>query len=381
MNVLFHGYEFPPQAGGVGTYMLNMASALRAAGHGTVVVTSRAPGLPEEEQSPAGVVYRLYDRVEMYAPRVADAVLALARNHAADLVEGADHYGETAALPRSRGRPPVLVKIHGSNPIRVVQAAQVIYPWQRLMLRLAHLRNRRQTLYERRSIEQADLVTSPSRRMLEEVRLQGLRLPPAAAVIPNPAMPGRAVDVSEAARPTLLLPARLEVRKGIQYLPRIVGALVAKHPDLVLEIAGDDSYARGLGSLRAWLTRQLGALVPHVSFLGVLRGPELDAAYGRAWAVLLPSRWDNFPTVVLEAMVQSKPVVTTPFGGMPDMLEGTLCKTAPPDSPEFVGLIDALLSNAAWRREAGASLAKKMAMAYSPSVVARQYVDFVRSHV
>lgn len=40
-HVLFHGLEFPPQAGGVGAYMYNMGCALRGVGVGVTVLTSQ----------------------------------------------------------------------------------------------------------------------------------------------------------------------------------------------------------------------------------------------------------------------------------------------------------------------------------------------------
>ena len=375
MNVLFHCFEFPPQAGGVGSYVANMAASLRATGHGVTVVTGRWNDLPAREEGPWGVVYRLYRREDMYAPHIAREVLDIAARHRADVIEGADHYGEASALFSCANRPPVVVRIHGSNPIRIVQNAQVYRPWQWLTVRLAHARNWKQTLHERRAIQDADMVIAPCGRMIEEVERQGLRLPAKRGVVPNPA-PALAVasPADESADPLIFLPARLEIRKGIQYLRALLDRLIPRFPSLVLEIAGDDSYARGLGSLQAWLIEQMGEHRSHLRFLGVLSPADMARAYGRAWVVILPSRWDNFPTVLLEAMARAKPVVSSPNGGMPEMLEGTLCRTVDPGSPAFADEVARLLGDAELRRRAGESMRAKTERAYSPPVVVGEYV-------
>ncbi len=379
MVFLFHGCEFPPQAGGVGSYLFHMGAALQAAGHRAVIVTSRVPGLPAEEELACGRVYRVYDRSEMRSARVRDLVLALAREHRVDVMEGSDHLGEMANVLKAARRPPVLVKIHGSNPIRVVNDAHVFYPWQKPLIRLAILRHAGQTRAERFSIERADLVTAPSQRILDEVRAQGLRLPPHVEMIPNPISPAAAPAEKESKEPTMLFVGRLDIRKGIQYLPAILRRLGKRAPSVVLEMAGGDSYARGVGSMREWLTRQLGEQAKRVRFLGNLTGAELDRAYGRAWVVILPSRWDNFPTVLLEAAVRGKPIVSSPNGGMPEMLAGTLCPMAAPESPEFADRIADLMNEERLRVSAGQSARDKILSAYSPKSVVDRYLQFVHA--
>ena len=379
MNFLFHCSEFPPQAGGVGSYMFHMGAALQAAGHRAVIVSSRVPGLAEEVELPCGRVYRVYDRSEMRSHRVRDLVLSIARENRIDFMEGSDHLGEMAPVIKAANRPPVIVKIHGSNPIRVVNDAHVFHPWQKWMIQFAILRNGGQTRAERFSIEHADLVTAPSQRILDEVRAQGIRLPGRVAVIPNPISPVHGTPSGEAAEPTILVVGRLDIGKGIQYLPDLLRRLEERFPSVILEMAGGDRYARGMGSMREWLTRRLGKQAGRVRFLGNLTGRELEEAYGRAWVVVLPSRWDNFPTVLLEAGVRGKPVVSSANGGMPEMLDGTLCRVAAPGSPEFAERVSELLADAKARAAAGESIRAKILTAYSPNSVVEQYLRFVQS--
>jgi glycosyltransferase involved in cell wall biosynthesis len=148
-------------------------------------------------------------------------------------------------------------------------------------------------------------------------------------------------------------------------------------PDVILEIAGSDSYARGLGGMKDWLVVRFGKLIRNVRFLGQLDQVQLHTTYCNAWVVIVPSRWDNFPQVVLDAMVRGKAIVASPHGGMPEMLAGTSCVIRDPYTPAFAENVCAFLADKGSRRHAGNSVMQKAIGAYSPERVVQQYVDFV----
>jgi glycosyltransferase involved in cell wall biosynthesis len=68
---------------------------------------------------------------------------------------------------------------------------------------------------------------------------------------------------------------------------------------------------------------------PHVVGLGQRPEAEMATVYAAADAVVVPSRQDNFPNVVLEAMASGRAVIATDAGGIPEMLDhgvdGLLC--------------------------------------------------------
>ncbi len=374
MTILFLSWEYPPHGSGIGRYVDEMSAALRAAGHFIVVLTSRGPGLPERTDVDGGIILRLFDRAELRSSAVATLAATVARQYEVDWIEAAEHWGEGATLLRLPNRPPVVVKMHYNDVLKTSRYAQAWYPWQRYMIDLACLRQWRTLRAERYSIEQADVLQAPCQRMLDEARHQGLSLPRRCAVVPNPirSLPGWGNREAEA--PTLLWVGRLDIGKGLPYLRNLLERLTPDFPGLRLEIAGADSYARGLGTLRKWLENQLGGMHRYVHFLGVLGVQDLDDAYRRAWVVIVPSRWDTFSTVVLEAMVRGKPIVASPHGGAPEMLEGTSCVVADPLSAGFVGGVADLLSDPARRHASGLSARVRAELAYAPATVADTYV-------
>lgn len=381
MNILFFCWEYPPVGSGIGRYVAEMMSALREAGHGAMVLTSRAAGFPDCEPVAGGMILRLFERSEMRSMRVAQLAVEVARQHRIDWIETADHWGEGAALLRLHDRPPVVVKMHYNDVLKTPRYAQAWYPWQKMMINLACVRQWRSIRAERHSIEYADMLLAPCRRILDEAEQQGLALPGNRVVVPNPIRPLPDWINQESDTPTLLLAGRLDMGKGLPYLKGMLERLSIEFPSVKLEIAGGDSYARGLGSMRCWFERQLGSMLLHVRFLGVLDHMELDDAYRRAWVVLVPSRWDTFPQVVLEAMVRSKAIVASPFGGMPEMLVETSCVVADPATNVFAETVAGLLANPVRRQQAGVSACRRAATAYSPEHVAEKYIEFISAQL
>ncbi len=360
--------------------MLAMSRALVTAGHDAILVTGRHPDCPDEEERDGVRILREYDQGECGSPRVMQRVLDLARSFDADIIEGADHLGECAGLLAVRDRPPVVIKAHGALPLKALRRAQVLHPWQHITVGVACLRAWKRIRAERMCLEQADLLLAPTQEMLDLLRASGLSLPTQVGTVPNPMAPALpAGGEEESETPTLLMAGRISYLKGVQHLRPLLERVSAEFPSVRLQLAGSDTYARWIGSVRSWLERDLGGLRDRVDFLGVLNPEEMDAAYRRAWVVILPSEFDNFPNVILEAMARQCAVVGSPVGGVAEMLSGTGNLVAAPGQPQFAAAVNALLGDPGARREAGQAGQRKVTSRYAPQTVAREYVASVEA--
>jgi glycosyltransferase involved in cell wall biosynthesis len=377
MNVLFLCWEFPPSGSGIGRYVAEMATALASAGHRAVVLASRVAGQPETETVNGVIVRRLYERDELRSSRVARLAVDVAREHQSDWIEGAEHWGECATLLRQPTRPPVVVKMHYNDVLLTPRYAQAWYAWQKVAIDVACLRQWRSLRGERQCLERADVLIAPCRRIIEEAEGQGIALPARRAVVPNPIRPVAGWTNREAADPTLLMVGRIDIGKGLPHLRDLLQRLSVDCPRLHLEVAGGDSYARGLGSVQAWFERQLGPQRERVHLLGVLGREELDEAYRRAWVCILPTRWDTFPQTALEAMVRGKAIVGSPHGGLPEMLEGLDQAVADPATAGFACAVQRLLADPDLRRKAGEQGRQLVEQRYSPQRVAELYVSTI----
>lgn len=124
-----------------------------------------------------------------------------------------------------------------------------------------------------------------------------------------PVSEGR-VESSDGQR-TYLFVGQLEEHKGIFDL--LAAWERASLPNATLEIAGTGSAVVAVAE-RA--SRQ-----PNVKMLGRLSGAALDAAYGRADWLVLPSRViENAPASIAESFARGVPVIASASGGIPEVV-------------------------------------------------------------
>jgi glycosyltransferase involved in cell wall biosynthesis len=130
----------------------------------------------------------------------------------------------------------------------------------------------------------------------------------------------------------LMAVGSLKPVKAMDVLLRAAAPLMRSHDRVRLVVVGDGPDRAALGSL----ARDLG-IADRVSFLGLRT--DVDTLLRAADAVVLASRSEALPTVLLEAMATGLPVVATRVGGVPEVVEqdgsGVL---VPPDDAGALGV-------------------------------------------
>ncbi len=142
---------------------------------------------------------------------------------------------------------------------------------------------------------------------------------------------------------------------GLDEGPLVVFLARLAHDKGLLDLA---RAARGLPATVAVCGRDAGALArarreapANVRFLGPV--PEPRDAYAAADVFVLPSHYEAFGLVLLEAMAQGRAVVATTAGGMPDVV-GDAGVVVPPRDPDALrGALAGMLSNAEERARRG----------------------------
>jgi glycosyltransferase involved in cell wall biosynthesis len=117
-------------------------------------------------------------------------------------------------------------------------------------------------------------------------------------------------------RPILFTPRRLALRMGIDQLLQALVEVKHQVPDVWLAIAGK-------GTLRIRLEQQANelGLQNHVKFLGYVPDEQLPVAYQAADLTVVPSQsLEGFGLILLESLACGTPVLSTPVGGMPEVL-------------------------------------------------------------
>jgi glycosyltransferase involved in cell wall biosynthesis len=198
---------------------------------------------------------------------------------------------------------------------------------------------------------------------------------PNAVTAPTPVDP--AVARAELALPTdapvALCAARLVVQKRHDVLLHAWALTTAAERGAVLLLAGDGPERAAVEAR----VRTLG-LEASVRILGARDDvPRLLAA---ADVCTLASDWEGLPMALLEAMAAGRPVVATAVDGVREILRHGGGRLAPPGDPAaLAAALDALLTDPAAARTAGAEAARVAADHYDPAVMMHRYNRLLRS--
>jgi glycosyltransferase involved in cell wall biosynthesis len=113
--------------------------------------------------------------------------------------------------------------------------------------------------------------------------------------------------------PWLLFVGRLDLQKGVDRLIATSEQILQALPTHRLVLVGDGPERAALeASIENYSVRQ------RIHFVGWQPNPRDWMAASQL--LLLPSRYEGMPNVVLEAMAESRPVLTTPAEGIDEML-------------------------------------------------------------
>jgi len=117
--------------------------------------------------------------------------------------------------------------------------------------------------------------------------------------------------------PLLLTVRNLEVRTGVDTLLRAMPRVLSGRDDAQLLIAGAGSLRADLGTVSVSL-----GIADHVRFLGFVPDAELPSYYQAADCFVLPTReLEGFGLVTVEALACGTPVLGTPVGATPELLD------------------------------------------------------------
>jgi glycosyltransferase involved in cell wall biosynthesis len=155
------------------------------------------------------------------------------------------------------------------------------------------------------SYESVDVVVAPSDFMRASVSPG--RFPSDRVRVIHNGVDTNAIRSSSDDRSYALFVGRLSPEKGVETLLR---AHADVSSEIKLKIAGTGP-----------LERAIRGRFPKIELLGHLTGPALEAEFGGASVVVVPSDWyENCPMSILEAMAYGKPVIGSDLGGIPELI-------------------------------------------------------------
>ncbi len=173
----------------------------------------------------------------------------------------------------------------------------------------------------------------------------------------------------------VLYVGRFDKRKGIETLVRAVSRCQSRG-DLQLIIGGGSRPGQSDGIERdriESIVDELG-MREFTTFPGRLNEEQLAVYYPAADVCVVPSHYEPFGLVTIEAMASGTPVIGSNVGGLQFTIlpeeTGLLCP--PKDEVAFAAAIDRILSNPVWRDQLGQNARKRVEKMFAWDGVAAQ---------
>jgi glycosyltransferase involved in cell wall biosynthesis len=324
---------------GPGRQLASLASALEGRGVEVLIVALQRVGAPRspyfEYLDRAGVKYVVVPDGSAFDVRVVGRVRRALDEFRPDVIQ-THGYKPTIVAALLRRRRPSWKWIGFWHGVTNEDARVRVYHW-----------------LDRRLLRSADRVVVMSELQREEFADMGPRV----SVIANAVIPGDNLvadadpDTIDGVRPILGVIGRLSPEKGVDVFLRAASLLVAEGTAFSAAIVGDGPDRASLEAL----TRELG-LSARVRFTGPLR--NMRAVYDAIDLLVIPSRSEGLPNVLLEALAHDRPVAATRVGAVPTVLDSPSAGVlADPESPR--SLADAIRQALSLRSDPRAVAARR----------------------
>ncbi len=327
--------------GGIAPYVTVLADVLRRIAEVTIVTSASYepkyhelkaelhPGLPHPDVRLAFVpdpegheVGSFFSSLHLYSARVYERLKQLFPDGGPDVVEFSDYLGEGAVTTQAvRTHDPalrnttVVVKLHTTAEVVHLLdgwvddavGARATYELERYSLRYADallygggdVYGTYERFYGRRRLAPGQVVRQPV-----------IDAPAAEQGVPSEILEGDAPV-------RFLYFGRFERRKGVQNLARAV--MGSSSDRFTLTMVGGDTQTGPLGaSLRDNVALTVAG-DERVRLLGQVDPRDVPALLADHDAIVVPSLWECWPNVALEALRANRPLLATPVGGLAEM--------------------------------------------------------------
>jgi len=381
MHVLMYTWEFPPRiVGGLARHVYYLSKALAKIGIEVTVITLEFPGAPWSETIDNVNVERV--RVEIGNPNFLSWVFLF--NHfmekrfallkrSIDIIHGHDWLVALASIATKHfTNKPLVFTYHSTERGRVGTLST-------------------SDSFTIDSIEwwcgyEASKIIVTSKSMLNEIT-NTFKIPnDKISIIPN------GIDISEfniqvnpfeikrnigigEDKKLVLFVGRITSQKGVTYLIQAVPKILSSHPDARFVIVGDGWE---LGTIKNMIYSM--GLGEYVKTLGFLPDHTVKSLMKAADVMVVPSIYEPFGIVALEAMASGTPLVASDVGGLSELVEHgkTGLKIYPANPDSIAWGINTILSNPQWARTMAQNALAIVKEKYSWEAIAAKTAELYR---
>lgn len=371
MKICILSKMFPPGVGGAETYAYEIANGLGARGHEVDVYTQWVDSVNEQVPTDDNVtVYRI---TKARKKLVTFETLYYSLNarqsidfEQYDIVHGTLTPASTILVtPFNDIETPLVLTGHGTS-IGETKSVALETPEDYLLKYFFYPKNVVMDFIAGQDAQRVIAISDHAKsELIERYRFDRERV----EMIPHGVNTDRFYPREErppAVNPdqvTLLYVGRIGPRKGIDLALQALSR--ADATDVELLIAGTGRHEQHLRELAA----ELG-VTDRVKFLGYVPDEELPSLYSSADVFVLPSLYEGFGLVLLEAMACGTPVIGTNVGGIPTVIDdGETGLLVEREVPALVEAINSLTSDEANRKRMAQNALEKARTTSWDSVV------------
>lgn len=363
LSVILVCAEYPYKnqpTGGFGTYIKHLSQALASRGHSItiicqgvkqqtftkdkckvlVIVPTLLPLINLLKNQPIHLFKRIGNFLSyplLFSFAAAKTIKNITKKEHVDIIEAGEYAGELFfyLLLFKQKLPKTVIKLH--TPTFLIRR----YNKENTNLFYAIME-----FIEKYCLKRVDSIYSPSQTIAKQIKQELSK--PINKIIPHPFKASYLKIKSITSKPKIVLFAgKLQTKKGVFLLARSIPQVVKKFPQVKFIFAGPDTTENGQ-SIKQILLSQFKKenCLNVVKFLGNLKPKQLNFLYKRATITVIPSLWDSYSYVALEALSQGSQVVVSRAAGVAENLKSAKIKVFSPNNPSALtkSIIDLLNS-------------------------------------
>lgn len=396
MNILFVSSEFPENkfspTGGIGTYLVNLCTQLVKSGHKVTLIT-RGRGKIYSYKSidviqincriisikfkGINIISKFFSFIEypvIFSLKSAMLINKVVKKNDIDLIECSDFCGDLwfyLLNPFIKKIVPVVVRLH--TPYFVISKFNNDYKG---------ITNKILTFFEKTQILLADSVYSPSKNLAKLVQREtGKKIN---VVIPYPFNPKYKKSILvKREKWTILYVGKLQYKKGVFKLLKAVQLLKNKNKSIFCYFIGLDTIINTNWISNLMKNKALEFNISNnIKIINKNIGKkQLFSYFKKSSALVVPSLWENFPNVILEAFQLGTPVVAASVGGIPEMIKdgynGLLYSSS--SSTQLGNSVFEVLKNPRLANNFSRNAYKKLRTNYNSKKVTKQTLSYYQT--
>jgi glycosyltransferase involved in cell wall biosynthesis len=347
LKIAYITFEYPPETsgGGIGTYMYQVSKATAAFGHRISVFCSGK----EEKMIENEGIFIYYINCQNRLSFKQEVVKTFSLAHSVekfDVIECAEYGADALLIKEKFPEMPLIVKLHAPTYL-IVQYNNYFFNYQILpdfkntwntkllkkiywLIRRSALKNKifkyvKENDDEYKITIAADYILSPSKRLASVIK-KDWKISKKISIIPNIYIPNEYYLKQPIPNQfkTFIFIGKLMVLKGVLDMCKAIPTVLEKHPDIKFIFVGQalDSPKPGV-SMDHFMKDELQKYSDNITFTGKIPLEQIPEMLNQSDSLIIPSLWENFPTVCLEAMSAGKLVIGTRAGGIPEIIDST----------------------------------------------------------